>query len=281
MKNKLIKAGVVALGASALVFCVFKVKKILKEAKEEQIMEDLEEANKIALEVKESLEEYEEERKVRDQSINEAIAEAQGLYEQMEEAEQQRLMIESQRGPEDYDIDPEKYIDEEVTELRHDPNSVAALEQYKEMRLADIHDVGLKMILRRMFEVPFNPQNQDDETVAMHISEERLEFFGEGSKWIYEKTMAELLLHFADLMDFDLSTGVEQNVRAFIANLKVTTDVKVEELEELMGLLQTHLHTGGIFGNGSFYPTFMQEYWAFTAAELQLEDVVEDDEYED
>ena len=165
--------------------------------------------------------------------------------------------------------------------MRHDPNSLTALEQYKDMRMADIRDQKLKAQLRVMFEVPFEPNGEQDETIGMHIDDARAEFFGEG-RWVGERTFADLLLEMARLLNFDLDWSIERAVNMMLHNLDIRPMDGLDTLVNIMYRVQDHEYETerghGMFGLTVQPATFMEEYWSFTSPELDIEEAMEEEE---
>ena len=276
-KSKLIKTGVVAFGASALVFCAYlgykKVKdEIEHKRKEEEIIDEI----LARKDVERGLEKREEVLKERAEAMTEWLEEVSSIDEEQEQLD---LMLESQQEP---PLD-EDYVEEEreVEEMRHDPNSVTALEQYKDMRMADIRDPKLKAQLRVLFEVPFEPNGEQDETIGMHIDDARGEFFGEG-RWVGERTFADLLLEMARLLNFDLDWSIERAVNMMLHNLDIRPMEGVDTLVNIMDRVQDHAYETergyGMFGLTVQPATFMEEYWSFTSPELDIEESIEEEE---
>lgn len=276
-KNKLIKTGVVAFGASALVFCAYlgykKVKaEIEHKRKEEEIIDEI----LARKDVERGLEKREEVLKERDEAMTEWLEEVSSIDEEQEQFD---LMLESQQ---ELPLD-EDYVEEEreVEEMRHDPNSVTALEQYKDMRMADIRDPKLKAQLRVLFEVPFEPNGEQDETIGMHIDDARGEFFGEG-RWVGERTFADLLLEMARLLNFDLDWSIERAVKMMLHKLDIRPMDGLDTLVNIMDRVQDHAYETergyGMFGLVEQPQTFMEEYWSFTSPELDIEEATEEEE---
>lgn len=276
-KNKLIKTGVVAFGASALVFCAYLgYKKVKEEVERKRKEEILIEQMLLAKSIERGLKTSDKVIAERVEAMNEWMTEA---FSVDEEQEQLDLMLESQQDP---PVD-EEYVEEEreVEEMRHDPNSVTALEQYKDMRMADIRDPKLKAQLRVLFEVPFEPNGEQDETIGMHIDDARAEFFGEG-RWVGERTFADLLLEMARLLNFDLDWSIERAVKMMLHNLNIRPMDGLDTLVNIMDRVQDHAYETergyGMFGLTVQPATFMEEYWSFTSPELDIEEAIEEDD---
>jgi hypothetical protein len=97
-----------------------------------------------------------------------------------------------------------------VEPLRFDKDSNEALEQYKDMLLAGFdQDTNTYKTLRRLFDTPFEATNEKDDSIMQRVADRRIDFFGDDSKWIYECTMADVILDFAISADYDMDQGVE------------------------------------------------------------------------
>ena len=99
-------------------------------------------------------------------------------------------------------------------DMRFNKDSMEALAQYINSRLADVHDRKTIEIMEEMFMIPWNHGNVEDGSIVSNIIDKRIEFFGEGSRWtdaldVRNVCMADLLLYFAEKMDWDYDGGVE------------------------------------------------------------------------
>lgn len=138
---------------------------------------------------------------------------------------------------------------EELEDVRHDINSDAALEQYKAMRLSEVQESDWRVALFRLFNIRFTPLNEMDDNLRIHAMEEREMFFGMDSIWYPEVSIAEVMLHFAELMSMDFGESVDYYVEELVRNCGITGDMPLYELTKISSLLENHdLYTENGFG---------------------------------
>ena len=94
--------------------------------------------------------------------------------------------------------------------------------------------------MMNLFSRQFEPLNEHDENILKHIRDSRTEFFGPNSRWLEGATLAELILHFAELTDFDIDGGVEFWVTDFINNLMISIESSPDQLDEVFDDLLVH-----------------------------------------
>lgn len=109
---------------------------------------------------------------------------------------------------------------EELMELRHDPNSVEALEQFKQMKLAEFDSVSsARTALMDLFEIPYEPSCELDAELGNNLINQREDFFGVGSIHNEAITVADLLLYFAEKLTFEVDGDVVSWVSTFLNNI--------------------------------------------------------------
>lgn len=144
-------------------------------------------------------------------------------------------------------------VEEGVSELRFPPSSEDALHQYKEMKLAEFDpNANAKKVLYKMFRIPFVPSNNADAVIMSNMIHDRQQFFGPESIWNGEVTIADLILYFGTMLDFDLDSGVEHWVHYLLYMLDINARTPVPVIEATMKRVVNHAfvtHRGfGIFG---------------------------------
>lgn len=150
----------------------------------------------------------------------------------------------------------EENIYEELEDLRHDINSDAALEQYKAMRLSEIQESDWRVALFRLFNIRFTPSSEMDDNLRIHAMEEREQFFGMDSIWYSEVTIAEVILHFAELMSLDFGESVDYYAEELVRNCGFTGNMPLSELTKFASLLENHdLYTENGFGMFGLRPS--------------------------
>lgn len=296
-KKQTLKLVVVALSASAIAFLSFKAYKKYKELNEGVISgEQLETEMDVARLLKQQAD--------RDAAIEEEVQALTGnedIFMTMEEYEAQvNSTLSDERQTEDEEFlfaDEEEEMEYEVlqdpeegvVELRFPPNSEEALHQYKEMSLAEFDAMGpAKRALYMLFKVPYHPNNNQDGLVVNHIKESRLDFFSEDSVYVNEQvTIAELILYFAKMADYDMDKGIEYWSNQFLFNLDIVPGIDQNTLNNIIGALVSHTYIGemgyGLFGlddeeykkvlnfNQLGGVTFLKQYNVFLETELNNE----------
>ena len=296
-KQQTLKLVVVALSASAIAFLSFKAYKKYKELNEGVISgEQLETEMDVARLLKQQAD--------RDAAIEEEVQNLvypPKLYVDAYEAEQElKPTLSDERQTEDEEFlfaDEEEEMEYEVlqdpeegvVELRFPPNSEEALHQYKEMSLAEFDAMGpAKRALYMLFKVPYHPNNSQDGLVVNHIKESRLDFFSEDSVYVNEQvTIAELILYFAKMADYDMDKGIEYWSNQFLFNLDIVPGIDQNTLNNIIGALVSHTYIGemgyGLFGlddeeykkvlnfNQLGGVTFLKQYNVFLETELNNE----------
>ena len=128
--------------------------------------------------------------------------------------------------PELKDIGDEK-------DLRYDSNSIKAWMQFMNYMLSDFEeDSNIKLIMYKLFDTEFVPADKDDQTIVSRCMDQRLNFFGEDSKYYGDSniSLAEVILDFAARADFDYDHGVPFWTEAIINDLPIDESTSVDEL---------------------------------------------------
>lgn len=130
---------------------------------------------------------------------------------------------------------------EEEEKLRHDPNSQAAIDQYKLMVMSDFEsDPDVYDTLMKVWEVGFVPVNERDETIALHIWEERCRFFGDDSKFVDDATMAELFIFYANKLSYDYDVSPLYALRGMFFEIGINDTTGETEISNIMRDLMHH-----------------------------------------
>lgn len=128
--------------------------------------------------------------------------------------------------PELKDIGDEK-------DLRYDSNSIKAWMQFMNYMLSDFEeDSNIKLIMYKLFDTEFVPVDKDDQTIVSRCMDQRLDFFGEDSKYYGDSniSLAEVILDFATRADFDYDHGVPFWTEEIINDLPIDESTSVDEL---------------------------------------------------
>ena len=224
-KTKLV---VLAVSAGTIAFSSYYVYKTYKRVKEEQEeikrLENLVEEEKVKNENEESIKAY--------TKLQERIATQDESIENFNKAVQkaEELAVESGIPVEEaeiyHDSDELLYMIEEGEEetLRHEPNSVEALNQFITMELSDIEHPEVLRIMDGLFRISISSEdknqiNPEDPIIARMI-DNRYQFFG-ASRWTEDLSLADLLLNFAKMEHYDLDADIERSLHVYLENIGV------------------------------------------------------------
>ena len=148
---------------------------------------------------------------------------------------------------------------EDLEDMRYDMNSTDALQQYKAMKLADVQRGEWWDILYRFFDVKFEPDNEMDDNIKISIEADREEFFGlESIHTVGQATIAEVILHFAELMSLDFGESVDSYAEELVHNIDISRDADLSEYVKV-GWLLTHHDLYTKYGYGIFGLTVVQQ----------------------
>lgn len=156
-------------------------------------------------------------------------------------------------------VDFEKPLAETLTEedrkLRHEPNSVDAMNQYIRMELAEwmpLEDTYQTML--KLFDFPFKPMNDGDHDLLTNIIDYRVQFFGFNSRWVQNITFADVILHYARLADYNCGEGVRYWVEYILDFNEFDSRTPSHTVDLLLNRLNSHTYfnqdrqTFGLFG---------------------------------
>jgi hypothetical protein len=161
----------------------------------------------------------------------------------------------SDEEEEDEEILEEDEPTEEDGELRYDPNSKEALNQYIRMELAEwrpLEDSHQTMV--KLFDFPFRPMNDGDDILRSQIADFRAQFFGTDSRWANEVTIADIILHYARAAEFNCGESVKYWVEYFLDFNELDFTMSSHEIDEMIQRLNSHTYfneerqTFGLFG---------------------------------
>lgn len=158
------------------------------------------------------------------------------------------------------DCDLDNPLAETMTEedmvLRYEPNSQEARNQFIRMELAEWVPIREEVytIMLNLFDISFDTENDGDWDLKTKIIDHRVQFFGFGSRWSKEVTMADVILHFAKLAVFNLDESVKFWVEYFLEHNEFEIGMDRHHMDDLVEALNNHtyfndrLGTYGIFG---------------------------------
>lgn len=148
-----------------------------------------------------------------------------------------------------------EHIMEEVEELRYEPNSREAREQYIKMELADwVSNEEAYQTLIKLFDFPFVPQNDGDDVLRTQIIDFKVQFFGFGSKWTKEVTVADIILHYSRAAEFNCGESVKYWAEYFLEYNDLYHGYSSHTIDQTIKALNSHTYfneertTFGLFG---------------------------------
>lgn len=132
-------------------------------------------------------------------------------------------------------------ITEEDEKLRHDPNSKEARDQFIFMNLAEWQTGSDDYnTLLYLFTFPFNPRTKGDKMLRERLIDERMNFFGEDSKWNARVTWGDVVLYYARTAVFNLDNTVNFWTGHFIANMDIHHFMSSDRVDEILDDLSKH-----------------------------------------
>lgn len=145
--------------------------------------------------------------------------------------------------------------DEEENVLRHEPNSVEALNQFRRMELAEwtVNEDNYQT-MSMLFDFPFEPKNNGDEMLLTQIIDYRAQFFGLGSRWVKQISYADVILHFARKAVFNCDETIGYWVNYFLEFNNLFHAYSSQAIDEEIESLNSHTYfneeraTFGLFG---------------------------------
>jgi hypothetical protein len=144
---------------------------------------------------------------------------------------------------------------EEGDELRYEPNSKEARSQFIKMELAEWAPLeDAHQTLTNLFNFPFQPHNDGDHDLYTKIIDYRVQFFGFGSRWSKEVTIADIVLYFARKAEFDVGQTVRYWAEYFLSFNEIDFTQPSYEIDERIHELNSHTYfneeraTFGLFG---------------------------------
>lgn len=138
--------------------------------------------------------------------------------------------------------------------LRHDPDSKAAIDQYKLMIMSDFEsDPDMYDTLLKTWDEVFVAINDRDETIRLHIYDERYRFFGGSSIYTDGATMAELFIFYANKLSYDYDADPIYALRSIFFSLGINDTTGQTEVGNVMRQVMQHDFVNrnnmyGIFG---------------------------------
>lgn len=144
--------------------------------------------------------------------------------------------------------------DEVTPEVRKgtDPNSLDALEQYFSMQTAEFDNGSNEdTLIRMLHRHPFKPITLGDQTLQDALLSNRIDFFGMESKWTETVTWADVILHYAEKLNYHLEDGLTHWVRYMFDQIGIKRRDTKEDINMYLDDLVNHDFTNmttGLFG---------------------------------
>lgn len=155
----------------------------------------------------------------------------------------------------DYTRPLSEYITEEDKELRFNPNSIQARDHFIKMELAELApNLQEYQIMKRLFDFPFEPLNDGDNTLYSQLFDHRAEFFGDDSKWNDNVSIGDIITHYARITDFEIGEGVGHWIIHFVHHTDFSEIASTSNFNDIIILLNRHkfinprTNTYNIFG---------------------------------
>lgn len=144
----------------------------------------------------------------------------------------------------DYNRPLSEYITEEDKKLRFDPNTIQARDQFIKMELAELLPSSREyQLMKRLFDFPFEPLNDGDDILLTQLEDYRQEFFGPTSKWTTTVSMADVICHYARLLDFNVGEGVGHWIVELSSNTGINEISSSNEIGRIVETLNQHNHS--------------------------------------
>ena len=163
-------------------------------------------------------EEFDEKEAVKQEEMKKELDD---IRQEMLEKENE-VIVEEEIPPSQTEIQVNYYREEEgVEDLRHNPNSIQAINQYKEMLSAEIRDVKVLETLWPLWDVMFRPQSKKDRILRDTLLFDRIDFFGEDSVFVKDVSFAEVILYYAEKAKYDINYEMELTTKAWLYHLGI------------------------------------------------------------
>lgn len=153
------------------------------------------------------------------------------------------------------DEDDDENMTKEDNVLRHHPNSTEARDQFIGMELADWHhDDEVYGTMLNLFNFPFVPTTDGDDTLKTQVMDYKVQFFGFDSRWNTDISFADIILHYARGAQFNCGETVAYWVEYFLDLNDFHWDSTSEQIDTLLLRLNSHTYfnderqTFGLFG---------------------------------
>lgn len=155
--------------------------------------------------------------------------------------------------------DSKGYFEEDkdvIDDLRYEPNSPEAREQYFNMELVVLgRDNDTRDIVSMLYDHEFVPMCDEDDNLKVRLIDHRIKFFGIASKWNRHVTFGDVIMYYGKSASFNCGNDVRYWVDYFLTcadlnNITLTSD----EIDDRVRVLNTHnyfnedMQSHGLFG---------------------------------
>lgn len=155
--------------------------------------------------------------------------------------------------------DSKGYFEEDkdvIDELRYEPNSVEAREQYFNMELVVLgRDNDTRDIVSMLYDHEFVPMCDEDQNLKVRLIDHRIKFFGMTSKWNKQVTFGDVIMYYGKAAAYNCGDDVRHWVDYFLTCADLNNIILTsEEIEDKVRVLNTHnyfnedLQSHGLFG---------------------------------
>lgn len=139
----------------------------------------------------------------------------------------------------DFKVEEEQEGGENKLKRGVDPNSKYAMETYIRSMIRDVNPQA-HAVIYRLFDYEFAPTNVTDGITYDVLVEKRRDFFGSNSKYSNMVSWADLILYYAERMDFDLDEGVGRWTDYILNQLDITTNTKDDDITYILHDIAHH-----------------------------------------
>jgi hypothetical protein len=184
-------------------------------------------------------------------------------------------------GPDPQEVQDSKgYFEEDkevIDDLRYEPNSMEAREQFINMELANLgRDNDTQDVVAMLYDHPFVPTSDEDQNLKTRLIDHRIKFFGLVSRWTKEVTYGDVVMYYGKAAEFNCDNDVRYWVDYFLTcadlnNITLTSD----EIDERINLLNKHnFFNDGLQSHGLFGLTSAQMTEAIIVARKRIDEKV-------
>ena len=139
----------------------------------------------------------------------------------------------------DFKVEEEKEGGETKLKRGVDPNSKYAMETYIRSMIRDVNPQS-HAVIYKLFDYEFAPTNVADGITYDVLVERRRDFFGSISKYSNMVSWADLILYYAERMDFDLDEGVGRWTDYILTQLDINSSTKDDDITYILHDVGNH-----------------------------------------